>query len=300
MGAIALQLLQGTAGLVSVASAGLLAIGAFSSVFMLRSGVPFPADVVCAAGVAGGAGFITGLPTLRLRALFMALATLSTYYIAIFLGNLYQSRVQSAQSAGFFVPTLFGSKGLLNGGRYWAWLLLCLVSILILCVNPLMQGRSGRALRIIREHELIAPTLGVSVTKYKLILFTLSSMVFGLEGGLMAHFTGNVVTDSFPLLLSFQYVAMIVIGGPGSIIGAMIGAAVVIALPVWVPDLVHSVIGDSLGPVAGPNIGLIAYGILVIVFVANSSGGVVGLLGRLWQKMSALSDGFSDRASGHD
>lgn len=283
MGAIALQVLQGTAGLVSVGTSGFLLLGAFGSVFMLRSGIQFPLDVIAAGLLCGVAGFITGLPALRLRSLFLALATLALFFIAVSVGQVYEQDVPSARYAGFFVPTLFGSQTLANQGRYWAWLLWAVVSLVILGASRIMTGRSGRALRMVREHEVLAPALGIPVARYKLLLFTLSSMVIGVEGGLTAHFTGTVFTDDFTLALAFQYVAMIVIGGLDSIAGAVIGAAVVVALPIWIPPVVSVFVGQSRATTIGPDIGVIIYGILVIVFVTASPGGIVGLLKDLWE-----------------
>lgn len=282
LGSISLQVLHGTAGLASVGTAAFLLIGAFSSVFFLRMGAPFPVDVVGATVIAGVAGLITGLPALRLRSLFLVLATLAAFFIAVFLGNLYESHVPSASEAGFFVPILFGSEGELAGGRYWAWLLLICVALVVLGASRIMRERSGRAMRLMREHELIAPTFGISVSSYKLLLFTLSSMVMGFEGALTAHFVGNVITDNYTLTLTFQYVVMIVIGGLDSIAGAVLGAAVVIALPVWVPSLVEPFTGNSQGDIYGPNVATIVYGILTILFVTSSPDGLVGLLRRMW------------------
>lgn len=289
IGAIALQVLQGTTGLPSVGTAGFLLIGAFGSVYMLRLHVGFPADVVCAAIVTGLVGAITGLPALRLRGLFLALATLATYYIAVFVGNYYQGTVPAAQSAGFLVPILFSSHGLLGGERYWALLLVACVSFVIVGASRIMHERSGRAMRMIRDNEHVAPAFGISVAGYKIGLFALSATVTGFEGGLLAHFSGNVVTDDFPILLAFQYVVMIVVGGLDSIAGAVIGAGVVVALPIWVANIVRAVGGSGGAIVDGPNIALIVYGVLVIIFVAGSPGGIVGLvervvgwLGRRW------------------
>lgn len=278
MGAIALQVLQGTAGLVSVGTSAFLLIGAFGAVFALRSGFTFPFDLVLATLASGVAGLIVGLPALRLRALFLALTTLAAYYLAVFLGNLYQVHVPEFQATGFYIPTLFASRGLAGAGRDWAWLLFAFVALLILGASRVMRERSGRAMRMIREHEHIAPTFGVSVASYKLSIFVLSSMVIGLEGGLTAHFSGLVSTGSFSVALAFQYVAMIVIGGLDSIAGAVIGATIVVGLPVWVPSIVGPLIGSSQATADGPNISLIIYGVLVIVFVTSSKDGVVGLL----------------------
>jgi branched-chain amino acid transport system permease protein len=158
----------------------------------------------------------------------------------------------------------------------------------ILGGSRLVQERSGRAFRMIREHELIAPTLGISVQNYKLILFTLSSMVFGLAGALQAHFTGAIATENFPLLLAFQYVVMIVIGGLDSIAGAVIGAAIVVALPAWVPKVVAIFLGKSDANTYGPNIALIIYGVLVIFFVTSSPNGIIGLVRRVRRGVAGL------------
>ena len=278
MGAVSLQVLQGTAGLVSVGTSGFLLIGAFGSVFMLRLGAPFPVDIIAASLMCGVAGLITGLPALRLRSLFLALATLAAYFISISVGEAYQSYVPSARFAGFFLPTLFADKGLDNQGRYWAWLLWAVLSVVILGASRLMGGRSGRAFRMIREHEAVSPTFGIAVVRYKLLLFTLSSMVIGLEGGLLAHFTGTVSTDAFTLALAFQYVAMIVIGGLDSLAGAIIGATVVVALPIWIPSVVQAVTGQQTATSLGSNGAVIVYGVLVIIFVTTSPGGIAGLI----------------------
>jgi branched-chain amino acid transport system permease protein len=278
IGAISLQVLQGTTGLPSVGTAGFLLIGAFGSVYMVRLNVPFPVDIFCGAALAGLAGVITGLPALRLRGLFLALATLATHFIAVFLGNYYQGTVPEAQSAGFFLPILFGSSGLLGGERYWAVLLVGCVTVVIIGASRIMGLRSGRAMRMIRDNEHVAAAFGISVPGYKLVIFTITSAVIGFEGGLLAHFSGNVVIDDFPILLAFQYVVMIVVGGLDSIAGAVIGAGVVVVLPIWVANLVKAVGGGASATVDGPNVALIVYGVLVIIFVSSSPGGIAGLV----------------------
>jgi len=278
MGAIALQVILGTAGLVSVGNSAFLLVGAFAAVFALRSGIAFPFDVGFATVVSGVAGFIVGLPAIRLRLLFLALATLAAYYLAVFLGNYYQLQVPDASSIGFVIPTMFNGEGFEGAGRAWAWMLFGCLAVIILGASRVMRERSGRALRMIRDHEHIAPTLGISVVRYKLTIFVLSSMVIGFEGALTAHFSGIVSTASFSVTLSFQYLAMIVIGGLDSIAGAVIGAVIVVGMPAWLPSVVSTFVGSSRATTLGPNISLIVYGVLVIVFVTASPDGMVGLL----------------------
>jgi branched-chain amino acid transport system permease protein len=288
MGAISLQVLQGTAGLTSVGSAAFLLFGAFGAVFMLRAGIPFPADILLAAVVSGIVGLVTAVPALRLRSLYLALATLSVYFIAVYLGDLYQSHVPAAEQTGFFLPTLFGSYGISSSTRYWAWLLLGVVSLVIIGAARLMGSKTGRALRMMREHELIAPMFGIAVVRYKFVIFGLSSFTFGLEGALMAHFTGNVSSDGFPISLAFEYIVMVMVGGLDSVLGAVIGAAIVTALPAWMPNILSSLGGLSNASTYSPDIAEIVYGVLVIIFVTASPDGVVGLLRIATSKLTAL------------
>jgi len=281
IGAVALQVLQGTAGLLSVGNAAFLLVGAFSAVFVVREGLPPLVSLVVAPVVAGVGGVVVALTALRLRGLFLVLATLAAHFVAVFLGNLYQSHVAEARDAGFFVPILFQSST--DGPQYWVWMLFGFAGLVIVGATLLVRGRTGRALRMIRDHEHIAPTLGISVSGYKMMVFTLTSMVVGFEGALTAQLSGSVTVANFPILLAFQYVLMIVIGGLDSILGAVLGAAAVVALPIVVPDILKGVWGDSLNPTVGSNTSLIVYGLLVILFVVGSPDGIVGLLRRLWR-----------------
>jgi len=276
MGAISLNVLMGTAGQVSIGNSAFLAVGAFGAIFALRAGIPFPLDVVAAAIAAGLAGAIVGLPALRLRGLQLALATLAAFFIVSYLGNEYQSKAKNAGSGGFSINPLFQSKGLVGGQKYWAWLLLVLTSLIILGATRLVKLRSGRAWRMIRDHETAAPALGIPVTQSKMVVFAMSSAVIGIEGAHFAHLTGSVSADDFTLILAVSYIAMVVIGGLDSIAGAVIGAGVVTALPTIVPKFVGIFISSQSAATKGAPVAEIVYGLLVVVFVTSSPRGIVG------------------------
>jgi branched-chain amino acid transport system permease protein len=278
IGAIALNLLMGTAGLVSIGNSAFLAVGAFSAVFAIKSGVPFPGDLVVGAVVAAAAGAVIGLPALRLRGLHLALATLAGFFIVIYFATLYQSKGKGGGSGGFFVPVLYQSQGFTGGQQYWAWTLLVIVSVIILIATRLSAERSGRAWRIIRDHEIVAHTLGIPVTRYKMIAFALSSALIGFQGALAARLNGSVSVDQFTLALAIAYIAMVLIGGLDSVLGAVIGAFLVTALPTVMPILITMVIGKLPVASQGPAVAEIAYGLLVIVFITSSPQGIVGLL----------------------
>ncbi len=276
MGAISLNVLMGTAGQVSIGNSAFLAVGAFGAIFALRAGIPFPLDIPAAALAAGLAGAIVGLPALRLRGLQLALATLAAFFIVSYAANQYQSKANNAGSGGFSIHPLFQSKGLVGAQKYWAWLLLILTCLLILGATRLVRLRSGRAWRMIRDHETAAPALGIAVTQSKMVVFALSSAVIGMQGALLAHFTGSVSVDDFTLILAVSYIAMVVVGGLDSIAGAVIGAGVVTALPTVVPKFVGIFIGTQSAATKGASVSEIVYGFLVVVFVTSSPRGVVG------------------------
>jgi branched-chain amino acid transport system permease protein len=129
---------------------------------------------------------------------------------------------------------------------------------------------------MIRDHEAAAPALGIAVTRSKMTVFALSSVVIGIEGGLTAYLTGSVIADNFTLILAVSYIAMVVIGGLDSIAGAVIGAAIITALPTVVPKIVSHVIGVQSAAQKGASISQIIYGLLLVVFVTSSPRGIVG------------------------
>lgn len=287
MGAIALQVLQGTTGLFSVGNAAFLMVGALSAVFSLGVGIKFPFDLISAALFTGLCGFIVGLPALRLKGLFLIFSTLAAHFIFFFFASRYQGLKTETAAAGFSVRMLFSSYPE-NISQYWAWMLFGIVSIVLLGATRIVRERSGRALRMIREHEHIAPTLGIPVAKYKLQIFVISSMLLGFQGALIPHLNGVVSIDNFPITLAFSYILIIVIGGLDSIAGAFIGSVVIIGLPILVPTLVKFVKPEGLDPTVGSNISLMLYGVIVIFFVVVSPQGIMGVLRSLTNKTKSV------------
>lgn len=282
-GAIALNLLMGTAGLVSIGNSAFLAVGAFGAVFALRSGIPFPVDIVVAGVFSALAGLILGLPAVRLRGLHLALATLAGFFIVTYLVGQYQTHAKNAGAGGFTIPTLFQSRGLVGAQKDWAWLLILLVSLLLLGARRLGMNRAGRAWRMIRDHEEAAQALGMPVVRYKLVAFVVSSSVIGIQGALLSHLTGSISYDQFTLDIAIAYVAMVLIGGLDSVAGAVTGAILVTALPILVPKLVAGIIGARVAATKGSQISEIIYGVLVVVFVSSSPRGLAGLTDRLFR-----------------
>jgi branched-chain amino acid transport system permease protein len=145
-----------------------------------------------------------------------------------------------------------------------------------LVVGRLSSGRTGRALRMIREHDVGAPALGLRVGAYKVAMFGVSAALIGVEGALTFHLNGSTSEDGFPFLLSVEYIAMILIGGVDSVAGALLGAALVTCLPIVLPDLLTSALGNAASQY-GAQIAEVVYGLLVVVFITYAPEGLVGL-----------------------
>ncbi len=292
LGAIALTVLTGTAGQVSIGNSAFLAIGGFGTVWAMNAGVPFPFDIVVATLITAAFGLIVGLPGVRLRGLELALATLAAFFIVQWATNQYEIDTPGG-SAGFTIPTLFESKGIAGGQKYWAWLLFIVLAVVIVGARLLSRGKMGRALRIIRDHELIAPSLGVPVTRYKLSIFALSSAVIGLEGSLFAYFIGSVTSGTYTLTLAIQYLAMVIIGGLDSIPGAIIGAAIVTALPTIMTNVLTPVMGTQAS-IDAPQIASITSFALLILMLTLAPEGIAPWAGRLVLALRSGSDGDGD------
>jgi branched-chain amino acid transport system permease protein len=277
LGAVALNFLVGTAGIVSLGNAGFMAAGAFATVYAMYAGIPFPADVIVGALAAGIIGLVFGLPAARIGGIYMAFATLAAVVIIDYFGNLYQTDSPHGGPAGFnFTPT-FESQGFVGQQQAWAWLLFGIVAVFLIIASRLAHGRIGRSLRMIRDHEIVAKTFGINVVRYKLGVFAITSAVIGLQGGLLVHFLGSANTASFTLALTINYLAMVLIGGVDSIAGAAIGAAIVTSLATVVPNILGHILSSQQAAQSGPAYSTMIYGLLIVLFVAASPSGLIGL-----------------------
>jgi branched-chain amino acid transport system permease protein len=285
IGALALDLLMGTGGQVSIGNAAFLAAGAYATVWAARTGVPFPFDVIIGGLVCAVAGFIVGLPALRIRGMYLALATLAAFYLAQFVALKYQKNTVGA--AGFFLKPIF-TGSLSQQSAQWAWLLLAVLAGTTIVVSWLRSGRSGRAWRMIRDHEVAASIMGIPVSRYKLSLFMISSAIIGIQGGLTARFTGSVSYESFTLSLSISVIAMILIGGLDSQAGPLIGAAVVTTLPIFVPDFIDTFLSSSNAKQDASGYAEVVYGALIIIFMVAAPKGLTGLIHLAARKARAL------------
>lgn len=237
LGAIGLDLLLGHTGLISVGNAALLAIGAFAVAIVNREmEVPFLLAVVLSAVVCGVVGMVVALPALRISGLYLAIATMGFHFVAIW--ALREWQTGQVGDSGFTVPiaNVFGLE--LLDLRVWYVFLAVVLVIVLLGYRALVQSRPGRALHAIRERPALAQMSGISVTRHKVTAFAVSSMLIGVAGAFTAYYIGHVSYANFSNFhIAIEYLAMVILGGLGTVYGPVIGATVIVVLPHLIREL---------------------------------------------------------------
>jgi branched-chain amino acid transport system permease protein len=282
MGAVGLNLLTGLAGQVSMGNAAFMGIGAFAVVILNRwTGAPFVICVPVAVIVSGLIGLMIGFPAMRLKGLYLLLSTLGLYYIFSFFATRYQSGTVGATGFELTNVSVFGWQPLSQND--WYYLIAPFAAVCMFVAANLAHTRAGRNWAAIRYSETVAAGIGVPVQRYKLIAFVVSSMMIGLEGALLAYFLGFVASDTWDIQVSMSYVAMIILGGLGSLTGSVIGAVIVTLLPTLIANFLATqhglptVITSNAGPVS-----TFVYGLLIVVALLVAPRGAMGILRSAW------------------
>jgi branched-chain amino acid transport system permease protein len=227
---IGLNLLMGFAGQVSLGHAGFLGIGAYAvAIGPVHLGAPPWLCLFAGALLSGAVAFLVGRPILRLKGHYLAVATLGLgLLLAIVLTN--EPRWTGGPD-GMSVPKLELFGWAVRGAAAWYWLAGAIfIGGFVLALN-LMDSPTGRALQAIHDSEVAARVLGVDVARKKLAIFVISAVYASVAGSLLALFNGYITPDAAGFLRSIELVAMVVLGGMGSIVGSLVGAGVLVVLP---------------------------------------------------------------------
>jgi len=228
--ATGLNLLMGFAGQVSLGHAGFMGIGAYAvAIGPSRFGIPSWLALLAGAALTALLAFAVGRPILRLKGHYLAVATLGFgLLLAIVFGN--ESRFTGGPD-GMLVPRPILSGWSIGGTVTWYWIAaLTFVLSAMLAVN-LIDSPTGRALRAIHDSEIASRVLGIDVARQKLTVFVISAVYASVAGSYLAAFDGHVTPEISGFLRSIELVAMVVLGGIGSIVGSLVGAALLVMLP---------------------------------------------------------------------
>lgn len=284
IGAVSLNLLTGVAGQVSLGSAAFLAVGAFTAASTQHAwGLNMWEALPIAFAGAGLLGLLVGLPSLRFRGFYLALTTLAMHFIVLFVLLKYQ--VAAGGLEGFSLPVQAIGPLVLSDDRSWYYLLGMFAAAAVLVSTNLIRTKVGRAWTAIRDRDIAAAVIGVDVTYYRLLAFTVSSAIFGVAGCLQAYYLGNVSVDGYGLDLAIQYVAMIIVGGLGSTAGAVLGALVVTQLTFVIRTAIESL--QQIDPVFNQlSLGIFslqaaAFGVVIMLVLLFEPKGLIELVRRL-------------------
>jgi branched-chain amino acid transport system permease protein len=265
--ALGLNILTGFTGLISLGNAAFMAIGAYSASWLaMRTGVNFIFCIPVAGIVTAGLGLVVGIPSLRLRGLYLAMATLAAHFIVEFLVVHWESVTGGVAGLSLAAPVVAGIP--LDSDRTVFYLIIPTAILSVLFVSNIFRTKVGRAFIAIRDQEMSAAVMGIDVFRYKLTSFALSSFFAGVAGALMACQTRIITPENFPISIAIDSLAMIIIGGLGSVIGTIFGAVFLTALPEFLRIGTTALAGsfpELIGKLA--SLKELVFGLLVILFL---------------------------------
>jgi branched-chain amino acid transport system permease protein len=281
IGAIGLNILVGYTGQISLGQGGFLAVGAYTSgLLVARLGWPVLAAMAAAVLLTAVLGAFFGLPALRLKGLYLAIATLASQQIILWVVTHWDPVTGGVDALVVPPPEPFGY--VLSGDFKFYWVILLFVVLATVAATNLFRTGVGRAFMAIRDQDIAAEVTGVDTVRYKVLAFAVSSGFVGLAGALSAHYNLIVTWERFTIDVSILYLAMIIVGGLGSVSGAIYGAAFMVALPAYIQDVSRSFSGAlSFVQRELPAIQQAVFGLTIILFLVFEPEG----LARIWQRI---------------
>lgn len=248
--AVSLNLITGFTGQFSLGHAGFMAVGAYiSAIFTLKLNLPFPLAIIAAAISAGIVGILVGIPTLRLRGDYLAIATLGLSEII--------------RIIALNIDYIGGASGLPDIPRYtnWTWIFF-ITTATVIVIRNFIDSSYGRVCIAIREDEIAAESAGINIAYYKILAFTIGAFFAGIAGALYANYFYMLKPNSFGFMKSIDILVMVVFGGMGSITGSIVGAAVLTLLSMYLQNF--------------PEIRMILYALLLLIIMLYRPQGLMG------------------------
>ena len=285
IGALGLNILVGYTGQVSIGHGAFMSVGAYTAANLAtRLDSPWPVNLLAGGLMAAAVGAVVGIPSLRIKGLYLAIATLAGQLIIEWTIN-HVTFISGGVQASIEVPRPRLGSMVLNTQRDMYYFLLVFVVIAIVGTMNLVRSRVGRAFIAIRDQDIAAEIIGIDIFRYKLLAFAISSFYAGVTGVLYTYFLGIANYEQFQIGVSIDYLAMIIIGGLGSVLGSIFGAIFVTLLPIVIRYAMEAFGGVFFEPQTVlnliPNLRLMLFGTLIIVFLVVEPDG----LNRLWRNI---------------
>ena len=273
---LGLMLLAGFTGQFSIGHAAFLGVGAYTQAVLTGMGWPFPVALAVAAGLSAAVGVVVGLPALRVKGIYLGIATLSFGFIVEEVFARWESVTGGNAGKSVGSPDIFGWKA--DTGDSFYFLCLAITVLCTLGVINLLRSSTGRAFVAIRDSEISAQSMGINLAYYKTLSFAISAALAGVGGALYAHQIRFLSPDQFNIIQSIDLLLMVVIGGLGFIHGAFLGAIFLIGLPQGI-SAVKDFLPDAIGQ--APGLKSVSYGAVRSAVVTFEP---MGLYGR-WLKI---------------
>lgn len=283
IGAVGLNILTGFTGLISLGQGAFMAVGAFSAGYLsLEFGMPFYLTIPLAGLITALVGAFFGIPSLRLKGLYLSIATLAAQFIIEFIIIRAEPITGGVIGLSIDYASFFGVP-LDNDFRFYFLAMILAVSMTMAATN-ITRSKIGRAFLSIRDNYIAAEAMGIGLFRYKLMAFAISSFYAGVAGALWAYYTTIITVENFTIMVSIQYLSMVIIGGLGSVLGGVFGATFLILLPEVLQFI--SDFGSDFYPAISQIVGSLkemAFGLVIILFLLFEPEGLV----RRWKLTKA-------------
>ena len=292
IGASGLNVLTGYTGLISMGQAAFMGVGAYTvAILSSRFGLPFWITLPAAGLVTTLVGIISGTPSLRLKGFYLAMATLAAEFLLEYIFKNWESLTMGVQGIFITPPQIFGIY--LNDDRLFYFLVVILAFLSVVSTRNLFRTDVGRSFIAIRDRDIAAQLMGINVFKYKLISFAISSFYAGLAGGLWCYYMTIINPEAFQLNISIDYVAMIIVGGMGTVMGAVYGSIFVVLLP----EIIQRVM-EVLQPILHIDYTFVAFkqiifGFFIIIFLVFEPKGLAEIISRIGKRISEKRGGVA-------
>ena len=285
VGAVGLNILVGYTGQVSIGHGAFMSVGAYTAANLAnRLGSPWPVNLLAGGLMAAAVGAVVGIPSLRIKGLYLAIATLAGQFIIEWIINHVTFISGGVQASIPVARPRIGSMALDSQRAIYYFLLVFVVLALVGNMN-LVRSRVGRAFIAIRDQDIAAEIIGINIFRYKLLAFAVSSFYAGVTGVLYTYYLGIANYEQFQLGVSVDYLAMIIIGGLGSVLGSVFGATFITLLPIVIRRVMEAFGGIFFEPGTLlnliPNVRVMLFGALIIFFLIVEPEG----LNRLWRNI---------------
>ncbi|OPY86645.1 MAG: leucine/isoleucine/valine transporter permease subunit [Syntrophaceae bacterium PtaU1.Bin231] len=231
IGAVGLNILTGYTGMISMGQAAFMGVGAYTVAILgtQASALPVAFNLLAAGFISMIVGIVAGMPSLRLKGFYLAMATLAAQFLLEYLFKNWEGLTKGVAGISVAPPIIFGVH--MNDDRLFYFIAVPLAVIAVIATKNLFRTNVGRSFIAIRDRDIAAGLMGINVLKYRLLSFAISSFFAGLAGGLWCYYMTIINPEAFQLATSIDYIAMIIIGGMGTILGSVYGAIFVTLLP---------------------------------------------------------------------